>query len=101
VYADTATLATLPAAELRAGLQESVKAGIIRDRELFDFLERESVGILGGAGEIQGSLRSGAKGAPPVEMTESMTAKREELLRRVVAASVRVKAEVVSADERG
>ena len=35
VYSDIATLGTLPAAELRAGLQEAVKAGIIRDRGLF------------------------------------------------------------------
>ena len=73
VYADTATLGTLPAAELRAGLQESVKAGIIYDRELFDFMEAESAAVLAGDGEA---------------------------LTRVVAASVRVKAEVVSADER-
>jgi 3-dehydroquinate synthase len=73
VYADTATLGTLPAAELRAGLQESVKAGIIRDRALFDFLDRESASVLAGDGEA---------------------------LTHVVAASVRVKADVVSADER-
>ena len=48
VYADIATLGTLPAEELRAGLQESVKAGIIRDRELFEFLERESAAVLAG-----------------------------------------------------
>jgi 3-dehydroquinate synthase len=106
VFADTATLGTLPKEELRAGLQESVKAGIIRDRELFEFLERKSVAILAGADGIQGSLHSGAKNAPAVEMTnsswttDSSWAKREELLTRVVAASVRVKAEVVSADER-
>ena len=100
VYADTAVLATLPAAELRAGLQESVKAGIIRDRELFDFLEAESAGILAGADGMQGSLHSGAKSAPPVEMTDSFDAKRDALLTRVVAASVRVKADVVNADER-
>ena len=73
VYTDTATLSTLPAAELRAGLQESVKAGIIRDRELFAFLESESAAVLAGD---------------------------REALTRVVAASVRVKADVVSADER-
>src|SRR6202789_3578176 len=73
VYADTATLSTLPAAELRAGLQESVKAGMIRDRALFDLLEHESEAVLSGD--------------------------RESLM-RVVAASVRVKADVVSADER-
>jgi 3-dehydroquinate synthase len=73
VYADIGTLGTLPAAELRAGLQESVKAGIIRDRGLFEFLENESAAVLSGDAEA---------------------------LTRVVAASVRVKAEVVSADER-
>lgn len=73
VYSDTAVLATLPAAELRAGLQESVKAGIIRDRALFDFLEAESAAVLGGD---------------------------RAALTEVVAASVRVKADVVNADER-
>ena len=73
VYADTATLATLPARELRAGLQESVKAGIIRDRALFDFLDEESAAVLAGD---------------------------RAALTRVVAESVRVKADVVNADER-
>jgi 3-dehydroquinate synthase len=58
---------------LRAGLQESVKAGIIRDRGLFEMLERESAAVLGGD---------------------------RAALTRVVAASVRVKADVVNADER-
>ncbi len=114
VYSDTAVLETLPAEELRAGLQESVKAGIIRDRALFEMLEAESAGILGGNEGIQGSLHSGAKGAPPVEMTDyknaqsadsvemtnSFDAKRNALLTSVVAAIVRVKADVVNADER-
>ena len=73
VYADTATLATLPARELRAGLQESVKAGIIRDRALFDFLDEENAAVLAGD---------------------------RAALTRVVAESVRVKADVVNADER-
>ncbi|HLI76649.1 MAG TPA: 3-dehydroquinate synthase [Acidobacteriaceae bacterium] len=73
VYADITTLRTLPAAELRAGLQEAVKSAIIRDPDLFDFLERE--------GE---SVRHGDP----------------EALQHVVAACVRIKAEVVEADER-
>jgi len=73
VYADIRTLGTLPGAELRAGLQEAVKAGIIRDRGLFEFLEGESAAVLSGDAEA---------------------------LTRVVVDSVRVKAEVVSADER-
>lgn len=73
VYADLDTLGTLPSAELRAGLQEALKAGIIRDRALFEFMERERSAILAGD---------------------------PKLLQEVVARSVRVKAEVVGADER-
>ena len=73
VYADVSTLSTLHADELRAGLQESIKAGIIRDAELFALLEREHERVLAGD---------------------------EGILTDVVAASVRVKADVVNADER-
>jgi len=73
VYSDISVLATLPAAELRAGLQEALKAGIIRDRALFEFMETHAAAILGGD---------------------------HATLTQVIAASVRVKAEVVSADEK-
>jgi 3-dehydroquinate synthase len=73
VYADVSTLATLPAEQLRAGLQESIKAGIIRDAELFALLEWERDAVIAGD---------------------------PSTLAAVVAASVRVKAEVVNADER-
>lgn len=73
VYADLDTLGTLAPAELRAGLQEAVKAGIIRDRDLFDLLESCHDAVLAG---------------DPAALSE------------VVARSVRVKAEVVGADER-
>jgi 3-dehydroquinate synthase len=73
VYADIDVLQTLPAAELRAGLQEAVKAGVIRDHALFEFMEHESAAVLAGDAAA---------------------------LTRVVADSVRMKAEVVSADER-
>ena len=72
VYADLDTLRTLPAAELRAGLQEAIKAGVIRDRELFAMLERGRAAILAGD---------------------------PDALHAVIARSVRVKAEVVGADE--
>ena len=42
VFADAEVLRTLPARELRAGLMESVKAGIIRDAKLFRLLERSA-----------------------------------------------------------
>ncbi|WP_260703831.1 3-dehydroquinate synthase [Edaphobacter flagellatus] len=73
VLADTDVLATLPAAELRAGLQESIKAGVIRDAKLFAYLERNADAV----------LRGDAKA-----------------LTHVVAASVRVKADVVANDEK-
>ncbi len=73
VIADTDLLRTLPERELRAGLQESVKAGVIRDAALFNFLEKNAEQVL--SGEVAA-------------------------LTRVVAASVRVKALVVKQDER-
>jgi len=73
VFADVDTLATLPPAELRAGLMESIKAGVIRDRELFDYLERYAAEVL--------------RGEP-------------EALMHVIAASVQMKATVVANDER-
>jgi 3-dehydroquinate synthase len=73
VLADTDLLKTLPTAELRAGLQESIKAGIIRDPKLFRYLENNADAVLGGDAKA---------------------------LTHVVAASVRVKADVVANDER-
>ena len=42
VFSDIDLLATLPAAELRAGLQEAIKAGIIRDAKLFRYMEQNT-----------------------------------------------------------
>ncbi|HUD23116.1 MAG TPA: 3-dehydroquinate synthase [Acidobacteriaceae bacterium] len=72
VYADIDLLGTLPAAELRSGLQEAIKAGIIYDAKLFRYMELNATDILSG---------------------------KSSILARVVTASVRVKAEVVSQDE--
>jgi len=41
VLIDPATLATLPERELRAGLCEAIKYGVIRDRRLFERIRRE------------------------------------------------------------
>jgi len=73
VFSDTTTLATLPPAELRAGLQESIKSGIIYDKKLFAFMEANANAILAGD---------------------------PDALSRVVTASVKVKAAVVSQDEK-
>ena len=77
VIADTDLLTTLPARELRAGLQESIKAGIIRSPKLFNYLEANASSIL--------------EGNDPAH-TRTLT--------HLITASVRIKAEVVDADER-
>ncbi len=73
VFADTDLLGTLPPAQLRAGLQESIKAGIIYDAKLFRYMEQNAEAIL---------------------------SRDLKALTHVVAASVRVKADVVSKDEK-
>jgi len=77
VFADTNLLGTLPPAQLRAGLQESIKAGIIYDAKLFRYMEQNADAIL-----------APKKNPDPTALT------------RIVAASVRVKADVVSKDEK-
>ncbi|HEB50689.1 MAG TPA: 3-dehydroquinate synthase [Desulfobulbus sp.] len=46
VYIDTDCLATLPRQELLGGLAEVIKYGVIRDRDFFDFLEKQREAIL-------------------------------------------------------
>jgi 3-dehydroquinate synthase len=77
VFADTNLLGTLPPAQLRAGLQESIKAGIIYDARLFHYMEQNAEAIL----------------APKKTFDPAV-------LTRIVSASVRVKADVVSKDEK-
>ncbi len=47
VFADVATLETLPLRELRAGLAEVIKYGVIQDEDFFEFLEENLERILG------------------------------------------------------
>ncbi|AXC11364.1 3-dehydroquinate synthase [Acidisarcina polymorpha] len=72
VFADTELLQTLPSRELRAGLFESVKAGIIRHPKLFGYMERNAGAIL---------------------------ARDPKAIEYVVSASIQMKAEVVGIDE--
>jgi 3-dehydroquinate synthase len=73
VFADIELLQTLPDRELRAGLFESIKAGIIRDAKLFRFMETQR---------------------------DSILSRHAKALEQVIAASIRMKAEVVGIDER-
>lgn len=73
VYADVATLATLPDDDYRDGFAEIVKAGVIADATLFSRVERDAARLV----------------------------RREPAaLERAIAAGLRVKARIVSADER-
>jgi 3-dehydroquinate synthase len=72
VFADVDLLQTLPDRELRAGLFESIKAGIIRDAKLFTFLERNATAVL---------------------------SRDTKALEKVISASIRMKADVVGQDE--
>ncbi len=73
VLVDLETLATLPDREFRSGLAEVVKYGVIWDSDLFTLLEQKS---------------------------EALLERDPELLRRIVARSCEIKADVVRQDER-
>ncbi|MFO7767547.1 MAG: 3-dehydroquinate synthase [bacterium] len=73
VLADISTLQTLPEREVRSGLAEVIKYGIIRDRDLFAFIE---------------------------EHLDELIAGDEDALTRAVADCCRIKAEIVQEDER-
>ncbi len=73
IFADPAILSTLPPTELRAGLVESVKAAVLGDAPFFGWLERN---------------------------LDKLVAGEEKPLTRAIETSARIKAEIVSADER-
>ncbi len=73
VLIDPDLLSTLSDREYRAGLYEIIKCGIIRDPDLFQLLDQCSPAVL---------------------------ARESQTVDRMIAAAVRIKAEVVSADER-
>jgi 3-dehydroquinate synthase len=73
VLIDTATLASLPGREYRAGLAEVVKYGVILDADFFAWLESH---------------------------VEEINRREEAALEHVIARCCRLKADVVEADER-
>jgi 3-dehydroquinate synthase len=73
VLIDPAVLSSLPVREYRAGLYESLKAGVIGDAALFEEFE---------------------------ENREAIAVREPRAVERMIAASVRLKARIVSADER-
>ena len=73
VLADPGVFSTLPEREFRSGLYEALKCGIIRHPDLFERMERERQSIVG---------------------------RDPKLLEWLITESVRVKADVVGADEK-
>jgi 3-dehydroquinate synthase len=73
VWVDTDTLQTLPPREMRCGLAEVIKYGVILDASFFGYLEQHA---------------------------DAIKAHEPEAIRYIVAQSCRLKAEVVTRDER-
>ena len=73
VFIDIATLKTLPEREIKAGLGEVVKYGVISDADFFSYLERS---------------------------VDKILSRDAETLTQIVRRSCEIKAEVVSADEK-
>jgi 3-dehydroquinate synthase len=73
VFSDPTILSTLPPRELRAGIVESVKAAVLGDARFFTWLERSLDKLLNGD---------------------------VKALTQAIEVSIRIKAEIVSADER-
>ncbi len=80
VVIDVETLRSLPIAELRNGLGECVKHGVIRDESLLDFIEANAQKLLAIDGE--------------------KLAFDADVMIELISRDVAIKAEVVSADER-
>lgn len=73
VLIDPELVGTLPEREYRAGLYEVIKCGVIRDPELFELMADQADAVMSQAGEVVDWM---------------------------IAAAVKIKADVVSADER-
>jgi 3-dehydroquinate synthase len=73
VLVDTATLATLPANQYRAGLAEVVKYGMALDAEFFQYLEANAAALI---------------------------EQKEDVLSHIIARCCRLKADIVEKDER-
>jgi 3-dehydroquinate synthase len=83
VYIDIQTLTTLPAREIRTGLAEVVKYGVIEDADFFKFVEANAHHLNTNAFESPDTLRASLK-----------------VWQIIVAESAKIKARVVEKDER-
>ena len=75
VFIDPETLLTLPSREFRAGMAEIIKYGVIKDKELFEFLES-------------------------TKNRDKILKLDNEYLIKIIKSSIKTKSDVVSADEK-
>lgn len=83
VFIDIATLITLPASQIRNGLAEVIKYGIIKDLKLFEYLEKQVLGL------------KSPKILKPSDFKQLL-----DIWERIVATSASIKAKVVMSDEK-
>ncbi|OGB90227.1 3-dehydroquinate synthase [candidate division WOR-1 bacterium RIFCSPHIGHO2_01_FULL_53_15] len=83
VFIDVGTIATLPARELRTGLAEVIKYGVIEDADFFKFLEANAHHLNTKAFENEDTKRAALK-----------------LWQTIVTESAKIKAKIVEKDEK-
>ncbi|KAJ2593690.1 3-dehydroquinate dehydratase (3-dehydroquinase) [Coemansia sp. RSA 1722] len=94
IFMDMAVLSTLPAREFSNGMAEVVKTAAIWTPEEFDVLEAS-------ADEVRAAVLEGQRAqADDAGLTVASRSAAQKMLLRVIAASARVKAYVVTHDER-
>ncbi|KAJ1940180.1 3-dehydroquinate dehydratase (3-dehydroquinase), partial [Linderina macrospora] len=93
IFMDMAVLSTLPAREFSNGMAEVVKTAAIWSPEEFDVLEASAESVRSAV--LQGQQGEGMEG-----LTIATRSEAQKMLLRVIAASARVKAYVVTHDER-
>jgi len=76
VFTDIRMLTTLPEKEIKAGLAEAIKYGIIKDAELFKYLEKN------------------------IERLSNVTADNMELWDFIISRCIKIKADITAKDER-
>ncbi|MEK7376211.1 MAG: 3-dehydroquinate synthase [Candidatus Margulisiibacteriota bacterium] len=83
VFIDVSTLITLPAKEIRNGLAEIIKYGVIKDARLFEYLEKQVLGL------------KNPKLLNPSDFKELLG-----VWENIVERSAGIKAKIVEADEK-
>ncbi|KAJ2712277.1 3-dehydroquinate dehydratase (3-dehydroquinase) [Coemansia spiralis] len=93
IFMDMAVLSTLPEREFSNGMAEVIKTAAIWNADEFAVLESS-------ADAVRAAVLEGQRGQGDAGVTRATRSEAQELLLRVISASARVKAHVVTHDER-